>query len=151
MKRQEYELAAMEWLLPHIGSGRQTTSNLPRPTMSTNLQVMAPSPDSLGFCDEIESLEDEQLQLNDDKAPDNSTTHHSLLHEPEVIGDNNQDEQYETNNIKKKRLWSNASKKPSKAEMDKTLMQTAKSLEEHLKQSNRKQEPEEDDGASLLF
>ena len=103
MKRQEYEFAAMEWLLPHIGSSRRTTSNLLRPMMSTNLQVVTPSPDSLGFCDEIESLEDEQLQLNDDEAPDNSTTNHSLLHETEVIGDNNQDEQYETNNMKKKK------------------------------------------------
>ena len=102
MKRQEYEFAAMEWLLPHIGSSRRTTSNLLRPMMSTNLQVVTP-PDSLGFCDEIESLEDEQLQLNDDEAPDKSTTNHSLLHETEVIGDNNQDEQYETNNMKKKK------------------------------------------------
>ena len=149
MKKQESEFAAMEWLLPHIGSSRQTISNLARPMINTNLQVMTPSPDSLGFLDEIESLENEQLQLNDE-APDISTTD-DLIPEAEVIADNNQDKPDETNNIKKKRLWSNANKKPSKGEIDKTLMQTAKCLEEHLKQSKGKQEPEEDDGASLFF
>ena len=148
MKRQESEFAAMEWLLPHISSSRQIISNLARPMINTNLQVMTPSPDSLGFLDEIESLENEQLQLNDE-APDISTTN-DLIPETEVIADNNQDKSDETNNIKKKRLWSNANKNPSKGEIDKTLMQTAKCLVEHLKQSKGKQEPEEDGSKSIF-
>ena len=161
LKKQESEFAAFEWLVPYITIGRRSTTNN-FTSNTSNVDVLeCPTTSSVLECSSENPLCESDIQSDDSQSIDSSV---STERQPSVsqlqtsntptttMDSENENLHLSESRKSKKRPWSNANKKPSKAEVDKMLMNTAQSIDEHLRKSkDAKEDVTDSDDVALFF